>query len=128
MMVSRLERRKSSSTARTPRLFIGKGDADPPRVRRCSGTASAFGVFEPMKYESEPREHLGTEITAKPAAIVLMAKAGGTSGDVLTTDDAALTHVNVWLPRSASNKNFATCLVVNFARARKRLRPAKTPT
>jgi ParB-like chromosome segregation protein Spo0J len=25
------------------------------------------------------------------------------------------------LPRSASNKNFATCLVVDFARARKRL-------
>jgi ParB-like chromosome segregation protein Spo0J len=29
-----------------------------------------------------------------------------------------------WLPRSASNKNFATCLVVDFARARKRLEAA----
>ena len=34
------------------------------------------------------------------------------------------------LPRSASNKNFATCLVVDFARARKRLigpAPARVP-
>jgi hypothetical protein len=31
------------------------------------------------------------------------------------------------LPRSASNKNFATCLVADFAKARKRLRPAKPP-
>ena len=31
------------------------------------------------------------------------------------------------LPRSASHKNFATCFVVDFARARKRLRPERPP-
>jgi hypothetical protein len=31
---------------------------------------------------------------------------------------------NSLLPRSASNKSFATCLVVDFARARKRMRPS----
>jgi CRP-like cAMP-binding protein len=31
---------------------------------------------------------------------------------------------NYLLPRSASNKNFATCFVVDFARARKRVRAA----
>jgi hypothetical protein len=32
-----------------------------------------------------------------------------------------------WLPNPASNKNFATCLVVDFARARKRLEARKAP-
>ena len=38
---------------------------------------------------------------------------------------AMLSDSNYLLPRSASNKNFATCLIVDFARARKRRRPAK---
>ena len=45
------------------------------------------------------------EIKAKPiSAVALMAKAGGAGGDVLTADDAVLTHVNGWLRLLDSNQ------------------------
>jgi hypothetical protein len=64
---------------------------------------------------------------ARSRPLLALARSGCREGVEGAARHATLRIRDYLLPRSASNKNFATCIVVDFARARKRMRSAARP-
>jgi hypothetical protein len=97
----------------------------PPR-RSSVGTArrgsQPLGLVSLQRRGAHPRHRDDRSSGAAGRVIRRAARIASTEPTPAVTERSA--HL---LPRSASNKNFATCLVVDFARARKRVRAARAP-